>query len=190
MARSISKLSGHLLVATPNLVDTHFSKSVIYVCEHDEQGILGIMINKPLGIPMQRVFDQLGIETDEVSSNPSDAGSQDVMMGGPVGTDHGFILYHNAEATQPIHISNSPTMLSDIAQGNGPEDYLLSLGYAGWNPAQLGEEIRRNDWLVVPISESSSRELLFDIPMKDRWATAMRLLGYPAHSISSQVGHA
>lgn len=187
MAAPISKLIGHLLVATPNLVDTHFSKSVVYVCEHDSEGVLGIMINKPLGIPLQRIFDQLGIEAE---SSAEKAGKRDVMMGGPVGTDHGFILYHNNEPQDSIRISNSPSLLNEIAQGNGPDEYLLSLGYAGWDPEQLLKEISRNDWVVVPASESSSRELIFDIPMKDRWKTAFRLLGYKPHAISSQVGHA
>jgi putative transcriptional regulator len=188
MARSISTLLGHLLVATPNLIDTHFSKSVIYVCEDDAQGILGIVINKPLGISLQRVFEQLGIENETTA-----VGSQDVMMGGPVGTDHGFILYHQTDtdaSEDTIHISNSPTLLTAIAQGRGPKDYLLSLGYAGWERKQLRDEISRNDWLVVPISDTRSRELIFDVPAKDRWNKAVRLLGYPPYTISAQVGHA
>ena len=186
MTRPISTLLGHLLVATPNLVDTHFSKSVIYVCEDDTQGILGIVINKPLGITLQKVLEQLGIENEDQV-----AAGHDVMMGGPVGTDHGFILYHQTDTIDDaIHISNSPTLLTDIARGNGPKDFLLSLGYAGWDRKQLREEISRNDWLVVPISHARSRELIFDIPVKDRWNTAVRLLGYPPYTISTQVGHA
>lgn len=184
MTGPISKLLGHLLVATPNLIDTHFSKSVIYVCEDDAHGILGVMINKPLGITLQRVFDQLGIETGVKAT-----ASCDVMMGGPVGTDHGFILYHQT-VNDGIHISNSPTLLNDIAQGSGPKDFLLSLGYAGWEREQLRDEISRNDWLVVPVSSSRSRELIFNTPIKDRWSSAIRLLGYPPYTISSQVGHA
>jgi putative transcriptional regulator len=188
MAASISKLNGHLLVATPNLIDTHFSKSVIYICEHDEQGVLGVMINKPLGAPMQRIFDQLGIEAED--NLPKEIANQDIMMGGPIGTDHGFILYHEKDASQPLHISTSSLMLADIAHGKGPEEYIVSLGYAGWEPEQLQAEICRNDWLVVPVSNPISRKLLFDVPMQDRWHTATGLLGYPPHTISSQVGHA
>jgi putative transcriptional regulator len=190
MARSISKLIGHLLVATPSLIDTHFSKSVIYICEHDEKGILGIMINKPLGIPIQRIFDQLGIDAQSNNSDPGDPHRQDVMMGGPVETDHGFILYHRSTPSNSIQISDSRALLSEIAQGKGPERFIVSLGYAGWEPKQLGEEIRRNDWLVVPISDTNSKALLFDTPAKDRWNTAINLLGYPPHAISTQVGHA
>jgi putative transcriptional regulator len=187
MARSISKLIGHLLVATPSLIDTHFSKSVIYICEQDEKGVLGVMINKPLGIPVQRIFDELGIESEVNHAPAGDPHAQDVMMGGPVGTDHGFILYHESSS---IRISNSPTLLSEIAQGKGPEEFLISLGYAGWELQQLRKEICRNDWLVVPVSDLNSRKLLFDTPAKDRWNSAISLLGYPPHAISTQVGHA
>jgi putative transcriptional regulator len=185
MAGSISKLVGHLLVATPNLIDSHFSKSVIYVCEDNEQGILGIVINKPLGIPVQRILDQLGIENESQGT-----ACQDVMMGGPIGTDHGFILYQTTELDKTIHISNSPSLLADIAQGKGPKSFLLSLGYSGWDREQLRGEISRNDWLVVPASNSCSKELLFDVPIEDRWSRAIQLLGYPSYAISSQVGHA
>ncbi len=190
MVPSISKLSGHLLVATPNLVDTHFSKSVIYVCEHDSQGVLGVMINKPLGAPMQRIFEQMGIESSD--GLLKEVADQDILMGGPVGTDHGFILYHeHAEGTkQPIHISSSSNMLGDIARGSGPEEYIVSLGYTGWEPEQLQAEICRHDWYVIPVSSTTSRKLLFDIPTQDRWHAATCLLGYNPHTISSQVGHA
>ena len=200
MAELISNWIDHLLVATPNLIDTHFFKSVIYICEHARGDVLGVMINKPLGISVQCILDELDLSQDDAPdfSTPlkqqptldQPVMDQAVMMGGPVGTDQGFILYNDTSSQTPIHISSSQSLLGEIARGAGPENYLVSLGYAGWHASQLNEEIKRHDWLVVPLTDESRRQLIFDLPAKDRWHHATHLLGYDPHCMSSQVGHA
>lgn len=188
MIETSSNLTGHFLVATPNVIDAHFSNSVVYICEQDSHAVVGLTINKPLGISMPRIFNHLG----SVKDNPC-WDEVEVMLGGPVGLDQGFILY---DGTQPdtcktkINISASQSMLSAIAQGNGPADFIVSVGYAGWDIDQLQDEIRRNDWLVVPISDEDQRQLLFSLPPASRWSAAVRLLGYEPSRLSHQVGHA
>ena len=188
MTSSISQLTDHLLVATPNLEDTDFSQSVIYICEHSADSVTGVMVNKPMDMDMQHVFQKMGITPSETGNEH--AANQDVFSGGPVSTSHGLILYHETSGDRAVHVSSSPELLNQIAQGEGPEHYLMSLGYAGWDNKQLEEEILNHDWLVVPVSKQCGLKILFDTPAQDRWLAAARLLGYDLHTINHQVGHA
>lgn len=188
MTPSISQLADHLLVATPNLKDTEFSQSVIYICEHAADFITGVIVNKPMDMDMHYVFEKMGITPN--AAGTLNAANQDVLSGGPVGTSHGLILYHQDSGDRAIHVSNSPALLNQIAQGEGPARYLMSLGHSGWDNKQLEEEILNHDWLVVPVRKQDGLKILFDTPAQDRWLAAGRLLGYDLHAINCQVGHA
>lgn len=173
----------------PNLVDMNFSKSVVYIYEHDAQGAMGLVINKPLTITLGSVLRQIDIEipNTEIDVKP-------VFMGGPMAQDLGFVV-HTVVATEAlsatlevdkIAISTSKEMLQNIAAGNGPENYLVALGYAGWEVGQLEQELAQNDWLIAPFN----MELLFNTPIDKRWKRAIELLGFDIHHLTDQIGHA
>ncbi len=168
----------------PTLADTNFSRAVIFLCEHNQDGAMGLMINKPLNVKLDSVLEHLDIDISgtELANTP-------IYMGGPVGQEHGFVIYtpyQDDEDEDDIVISASKETLADIAQSTGPEHFLITLGYAGWGAGQLEEEINRNDWLVVPYD----KQIIFNIPSKLRWQKAAELLGIDINQLSSQVGHA
>jgi len=178
-------LSHHFLVAIPTLVDTNFAKSVVYLYEHTDEGALGLIINKPLQINLGNVLNHLdiAITKEDVSDYP-------VLMGGPVGQEHGFILYDqdlkNPKDGTEVLVSASKEMLNDIAAGHGPKDFIVTLGYSGWESGQLEKEIARNDWLIVPYD----RTILFNTPIEKRWQSTAALIGVDINQLSDQVGHA
>lgn len=169
----------HFLVAMPNLVDFNFSKSVIYLYEHDEEGALGLIINKPLKLSMGNVLEHLGIKptNNTIINRP-------VLMGGPISQENGFIMF--AEDSKEPCVSASKDLLQDIASDKGPKDYLVALGYAGWEVGQLEAEIARNDWLVAPFNY----DILFKTPIHQRWQATAALMGVDILHLSGQVGHA
>ena len=177
-----SILSNHFLVAMPQLDDFTFTKSVIYVSQHDAKGALGIIINRPLSLTLGKVLEHLNIEITQpkIANNP-------VLMGGPIGQEHGFIIYeqHTSQGEE-ILLSASKEMLDNIAKNKGPEDFLITLGYAGWEEGQLEKEIACNNWLIVPFN----RKVLFEIPLKNRWQKAAAIIGVDINQLSGQIGHA
>lgn len=189
-------LSHHFLVAMPNLDDPNFKGAVVYVCEHNEEGAMGLIINKPLQINLGNVLRHLDIDISDHSTE-----THPVLMGGPVGQEHGFIVHNQpaflseqakreieeeGEEEPELVISSSKDTLNVIAQGKGPSQFIITLGYTGWQPGQLEEEIVDNTWLVVPFSES----ILFDTPIEARWQLAVALLGVDPNHISGHTGHA
>ena len=175
-------LINHFLVAMPMLADETFGKSVIYVYEHTDQGAMGVVINKPMQINLGSVLQHLGIivKNEDLITLP-------VLMGGPVGQEHGFILYQDAKtAKNKIELSASKDMLQKIASGHGPSDFLITLGYASWTSGQLETEIARNDWLIVP----ACTNLLFNSSIQARWHLAAKTIGVDIDKISSLTGHA
>jgi len=192
----LNDLSHHFLVAMPNLNDPNFKQSVVYVCEHNEEGAMGLIINKPLQINLGNVLRHLNIDIDDHSTE-----THPVLMGGPVGQEHGFIVHNQPallsdQAKQEIEageeeepeliISSSKDTLKFIAQGKGPSQFIITLGYTGWQAGQLEEEIAENTWLVTPFDES----ILFDAPVELRWQMAVASLGIDINQISGQIGHA
>ncbi len=164
--------------------DETFSQAVIFICEHSEEGAMGIIINKPLNVKLGSVLEHLEIKTDEKTINDIP-----VYMGGPVGQEHGFVIhepYREDETEDDLIISASKDTLEDIAHERGPARYLISLGYTGWNAGQLEEEIRNNNWLMVPYEKA----IIFDTPVTQRWKKAINLLGIDITKLSSDVGHA
>lgn len=181
-------LRGHLLIATPSLDRGIFKSSVTYICEHNEDGAMGVIINRPSSLTFGEVLDEFQTaEASELDSSP-------ILLGGPVGMQRGFVLHqgrnHEWESSMPInseiYLTGSKDILRALAKQEGPEDYLLTLGYAGWSSGQLEQEIIENSWLTVP----ANSQILFDVPYEKRFAFALEMLGITEASLSSTGGRA
>jgi putative transcriptional regulator len=184
---TITSFTNHLLIAMPNMADSRFTRSVIYLCEHNENGAIGIVINHPLEISLSEVFQQMDIEATDPNIN-----ALPVLAGGPIHQERGFVLHtpggnwrSSLEMSSEIAVTTSRDILQAIAQNKGPEKVVISLGYASWTAGQLEREIMNNFWLVSP----SSADILFTVPFPDRWTAAARLLGIDITKLSSDVGH-
>ncbi len=173
-----NSLADHFLVALPSMDDANFSKSVVYIYEHNEEGAMGLIINKPLVMQLKDVLEHLNISTDLEK-----VGSQLVMMGGPIGQEHGFVLYQEEDE---IYLSSSKETLISIAHDEGPQNYLVTLGYSGWQAGQLELELQRNDWLILP----RESHILFNTSIEERWQATAALIGVDILKMSDQVGHA
>lgn len=183
-----SDLTNHLLIAMPSLADPNFAQSVTYLCEHTGEGALGIVINRPSGIRVGDLLEHLDIRVGVAG-----IADRPVFAGGPVQRERGFVLHcpvGNWEASRAITgelaVTTSRDILEAIARGDGPTDWLLALGYAGWSAGQLEEELAENAWLNGP----APREILFQRPLEERWRAAAALLGVDLGRLSSQTGHA
>lgn len=189
-------LEGQLLIAMPSMGDPRFSRSVIYVCAHSSEGAMGIIINQRApNISFAELLEQLKIvPTEDRISLPSAMNAMDVYLGGPVETGRGFVLhsadYFKADSTLPINDSVCLTatidILRDIAKGSGPTQALLALGYAGWAPGQLEDEIQSNGWLNCP----ANPELVFDPAVDRKYNRALDSLGVDPSHLVSNSGHA
>ena len=181
-------LTNQFLIAMPTLADPNFHRTVTYMCAHSDEGAMGIVINRPTELRLTDVLDQMSIP---VSDNT--VSDMTVLQGGPVCRERGFVLHQPAgewdstlRVSDEIGIATSRDILSEIAEGRGPEHSLIALGYAGWGAGQLEQEVLDNAWLSGPISNT----ILFDLPYEERWASAARLLGVDPERLSGQVGHA
>lgn len=181
-------LTDHFLLAMPALDDPNFSQSVTYICEHNEDGAMGVVINRPLDIQLKEILLQLDIE---VRQSPQH--EQPVYAGGPVLTDRGFVLHQPAgqwesslKIADDIALTTSRDILDAIARGNGPEHYLLALGYAGWGAGQLEEEMKENAWLTI----AAEHALIFNNEPATRWRRAAELIGIDPSHLSDRAGHA
>ncbi len=182
-------LNNQLLVAMPSLADPNFSHSVTLVCEHNERGALGLVINRPLEMRMAEVLDQLALATENTRLR-----DMPVLAGGPVQRDRGFVLHHpgaqswesTMRVSDSLHVTTSRDVLAAMARGDGPAHAAIALGYAGWEAGQLDEELLQNAWLTVPCDDS----LIFELPYEQRWHAAARLLGVEFSRISTQAGRA
>lgn len=189
-------LDGQLLIAMPSMGDPRFSRSVIYVCAHSSEGAMGIIINQRApNISFAELLEQLKIvPTEDRISLPSAMNAMDVHLGGPVETGRGFVLhsadYFKADSTLPINDSVCLTatidILRDIAKGSGPTQALLALGYAGWAPGQLEDEIQSNGWLNCP----ANPKLVFDPAVDRKYNRALDSLGVDPSHLVSDSGHA
>lgn len=181
-------LSNHFLLAMPTLREGIFSQSITYLCEHSAEGAMGIVINQPLELSVAEIFEHLQIRADPKVSQYS------VMAGGPVQIDHGFVLHRNSDTsweaslkvTAEITLTTSRDILRAIAEGTGPGDHLIALGYAGWSAGQLEEELAHNSWLTLP----ADSDIIFSTPYQQRASAAAAMLGVDMNLISSQAGHA
>lgn len=181
-------LAGQLLVAMPGMDDPTFDHTVTYVCEHSEQGALGLIINRPMEMEIHDVLQQFSLQ-----ASTGEQLHQPVMQGGPVQAERGFILHEPAqnwdsttEVGHSLFVTTSQDILSDLAAGRGPERMLMALGYAGWDAGQLEHEIRLNSWLTVP----ALPHLVFDTPYEERWQAAARSIGIDPANLSLHAGNA
>ena len=181
-------LTAHFLIAMPQLDDPNFVRSVTYICAHNEDGAMGIVVNRPLDMALGEVLTQM-----ELTASTAAIAARPVYLGGPVHTDRGFVLHRPAQewnstitVTTEVAVSTSRDILEAIARGQGPSDALVALGYAGWGAGQLESEMAQNAWLSGP----AHLDIVFKTPVELRWQRAAALLGIDLDSISHDVGHA
>jgi len=181
-------LQQQMLIAMPSMADPNFARSVTLMCQHNEEGAIGITINRLSGFTLGEILQQLDIpcEREEISSVP-------VLEGGPVSPDHGFVLHPPEEGFESsirinddIMVTTSRDILTAIAAGNGPRQFLVALGYAGWGNGQLESEMRQNAWLSV----RADKAILFDSPLQSRWEKAVGKLGIKSDHLHGVGGHA
>jgi putative transcriptional regulator len=186
--KTISSLKDHFLVAMPGLHDDNFSGSVVYICEHNVEGAMGLIINQQLDIPAKAVFDRLELKYNQPE------GDELIFDGGPIQQDRGFILHSTSDQKweSTIHIGSdislttSKDILGDIAIGAGPKNALITLGYSSWGGGQLEEELKDNSWLVIPADSG----VLFDTDCAGRAQAAALSIGLNLDMLALESGHA
>jgi putative transcriptional regulator len=183
-----SQLTNHFLIAMPGLMDDNFNQAVTYICEHDENGTFGIIINRESDITLNDVMQQMQIP---YSTEPQD--NTLVLTGGPVQSNRGFILHRptgnwdsSLIVTDTVALTTSRDILEAIAEDRGPDDNIIALGYAGWGPGQLEQEMAANTWLSCP----AEQQIIFETPVEKRWQAAADLIGVDLQLLSNDAGHA
>ncbi|MEJ2670575.1 MAG: YqgE/AlgH family protein [Gammaproteobacteria bacterium] len=186
-------LTNHFLIAMPQLRDLHFSHALTYICEHNDTGALGIIVNRPLHVTLKEVIDHVGIEFDDNLNRQQNPISDWVFSGGPVQTERGFVLHSNDKTwesslaiSKDIALTTSQDILKAVANNEGPNQFLVALGYAGWGAGQLEREVAQNAWLTVP----ANPDIIFKTPIEQRWNAAAVPLGIDLNLMSSSIGHA
>jgi putative transcriptional regulator len=185
---TINTIVNHLLIAMPSLRDPNFEKTVIYLCEHRQEGSIGLIVNRPMQFSLSMVFEQLKIEPIHVEQS-----QLPLMFGGPVQPERGFVV-HKTLGTwrsslflqEGVTVTTSNDIIRAIAEDKGPKEVLITLGYSGWVENQLEQEILDNLWLVCPYRS----EILYEVPFKDRWEYAGSTLGIKMNQLSETIGHA
>ncbi|MDA0237302.1 MAG: YqgE/AlgH family protein [Proteobacteria bacterium] len=181
--------TNHFLIAMPSMVDPYFSSSIVYICQHDDHGAFGLIVNKPIDTDVGGLFAKLGI-----SMKYHTLGNQGVLFGGPVDSDRGFVVHHYSRdwrstlrVTEHLAVTTSVDILEDLGAGEWgrDSDVLISLGCCGWSPGQLEGEIKMNDWLMVPADPT----LMFQVPVEKRYERALLLLGVSADQICMISGN-
>ncbi len=192
MSKHQMALSNQFLIAMPGMADDTFAGAVVYLCEHNDKGALGLVINKPISLTMGSLFEKV-----DLSLMDEELAAQPVFFGGPVQTERGFVLHepldaegghYNATLAVPggLEMTTSRDVLEALSHGAGPKRVLVTLGYSGWGAGQLEEEIGRNGWLTV----SARPEIIFDTPTELRYERALALLGIDPRMLSLDAGHA
>ena len=181
-------LTNHFLIAMPNMVDPYFSRTLTYLCEHNDQGALGLVVNRPIDLTLQALFERLSLALKQ-----RDLADAPVYYGGPVQTDRGFVLHappgewqSTLKVREAIGLTTSKDILEAVGRGEGPPRMMVTLGYAGWSPGQLEHEIGQNAWLTVEARDA----IIFDLPAEERLPAAMELLGLDFARLSDEAGHA
>jgi len=190
-AASGLNLANHFLIAMPSMDDPVFGGTVVYVCEHNDKGVLGVIVNKPTDMTMETLFERIDLKlADNIDE---DVVNEAILFGGPVQDDRGFVLHTPGErysssltVTPEVAFTTSIDVLEAVAAGDGPARMLVSIGYAGWSPGQLEDELARNGWLTV----GADAHVLFDLPVEERYTAAIKLLGIDPVMLASEAGHA
>ena len=181
-------LTHHFLIAMPNMVDPYFAKSLTYICEHNDQGALGVVVNRPIDLSLQALFERINLQLE-----PRELHDIPVYFGGPVQTDRGFVLHQpvgewhsTLKVRDNLGLTTSKDILEAVGRGSGPAKMLVTLGYSGWAAGQLEHELGQNAWLTVAAGE----QIIFDLPAEEKLPAAMELLGIDFASLSEDTGHA
>jgi putative transcriptional regulator len=181
-------LTHHFLIAMPNMVDPYFAKSLTYICEHTDQGALGVVVNRPIDLSLQALFERINLKLE-----PRELHDLPVYFGGPVQTDRGFVLHQpvgewhsTLKVRNSLGLTTSKDILEAVGKGSGPAKMLVTLGYSGWAAGQLEHELGQNAWLTVEAGE----QIIFDLPAEEKLPAAMELLGVDFASLSEDSGHA
>ncbi|WP_303785862.1 YqgE/AlgH family protein [Azovibrio restrictus] len=181
-------LTDHFLIAMPAMADPYFSRSLVYLCEHNPQGALGVIVNRPIDLTLAGLFEKvdLPLQASRMANLP-------VYFGGPVQTDRGFVLHRprgewqsSLGVTDEIALTSSKDILTAIGERGEPADILMALGYAGWGAGQLENELAQNAWLTV----RADAAILFGLPPEERLAAAMQKLGISFSQLADTAGHA
>lgn len=187
MSESPTSLAHHLLVALPSLTDPTFARTVALICQHDENGAMGVLVNQPSEYTVGEVLAQMEIETDDLRLR-----AQVVLNGGPVHTERGFVLHDDPRAWdsslavgEGVFLTTSRDILEAMARGEGPRNAVVTLGCAGWSEGQLETELAENSWLTVP----ADAELLFSTPLDERWQGAASRIGVDLFRLTDYSGH-
>ena len=185
-------LTNQFLIAMPGMADETFAGAVVYLCQHTDEGALGLVINKPIDIKLRNLFEKV-----ELSLDREDLAEAPVYFGGPVQTERGFVLHesqvgegghYNSTLAIPggLEMTTSKDVLEALSKGSGPKRVLVTLGYSGWSAGQLEDEMSRNGWINV----GAAPEIIFDTPVEKRYERALSLLGIDMRMLSQDAGHA
>lgn len=186
--KPLNSLTGQFLIAMPQMPDPRFEKSVIYICVHNAEGAMGLVVNKLFeGISFTSLLNQLDIEVTQPARELT------VHFGGPVESGRGFVLHsadYNREGSMQVSdqvvLTATVDILRAVAEGQGPQNAILALGYAGWGPGQLDQEMQQNGWLHAP----ADNRILFDTDQERKWERALASLGINLSMLSADIGHA
>ena len=188
MQSAPTPLANQLLIALPTLSDPHFARGVALICQHDADGAMGVVVNRPSEYTLGDVLAQMGIETDDEALR-----GQVVLAGGPVHPERGFVVHDGTgqwDSTLPIAdnlaVTTSRDILEAMARGSGPAHALVALGCAGWGAGQLEQELVEDSWLTAP----ADAEVLFALPLEARWQAAAGLIGVDMARMADYSGHA
>ncbi|CAM3022034.1 YqgE/AlgH family protein [Vibrio mytili] len=185
-------LTNHFLVAMPGMKDPYFQHSVVYICEHNEDGAMGLIINAPVDITVGKMLNQ--VEVQPVHPRLLEASlDRPVYNGGPISEDRGFILHKpkdyyesSINMTDDLAVTTSRDILTVLGTEAEPSDYLVALGYSGWSAGQLENELVENSWLTI----EATPEIIFNTPIRERWKKAVEKLGIDPSHLSADAGHA
>ncbi|RVT45331.1 YqgE/AlgH family protein [Rheinheimera sediminis] len=185
----MDNFQNHLLIAMPGLDDPMFKRSVTYICEHNAEGAMGIVINHPMPVKVTELLSQLQIEHDAESQ----AAKAHVCAGGPVQSDRGFVLHTPKEGytssmrlNKDLMVTTSRDILEKLTTEEAPEKFILALGYAGWSAGQLEKEMAENSWLMIPADNS----IIFELSHAEKWQGAAHAMGIEVWQLSPEAGHA
>ena len=202
MTKLMNSLENQLLIAMPEIGDAYFNKTVTYICEHNEEGAMGLIINLPVKLTLSDLLSQLDSDDDINTIDENSRIQADeyqnklqqlVLSGGPVAKQRGFVLHSTQDGwssslplSDDIMITTSKDILLALGTDKAPEKFMVTLGYADWGPGQLEEELKENSWLTTP----ANSEILFDTPVEQRWKKSTEQLGIDVAHLSNDIGHA